>query len=100
MLDLWPRVFIKEGLNYDQIFSPIIKPDTVLSEDVFVSQPEGFAAFAPHLVCKLQKPLYGLKLIRSSLPKLAPLCSTLALPILDLISPYSLDLPFYQSPIC
>ena len=83
MLDLWPRGFFKEGLNYDQIFSPIIKPDTVwimltialakgwkirhfgfdngflnghLSEDVLMSQPEGFAAFVPHLVCKLQKP--------------------------------------------
>jgi hypothetical protein len=77
------------GLDYDETFSPIIKPPTVriilslaahhrwslrqldvsnaflhgfLKEDVFMQQPPGYVDSAfPTLVCKLHKSLYGLK---------------------------------------
>jgi hypothetical protein len=77
------------GVNYDETFSPVVKPATVLtvlatgvsctwpiqqldvknaflhgtlSEAVFCCQPTGFADPAhPDLVCRLHKSLYGLK---------------------------------------
>ncbi|QHN94291.1 Retrovirus-related Pol polyprotein [Arachis hypogaea] len=79
----------KEGVNFNQVFSPIVQPSTVkimlslaltkgwkirqfdfnndfligdLAEDVFMSQPEGFLSpTQPYHVCKLQRSLYGLK---------------------------------------
>jgi hypothetical protein len=77
------------GLDYDETFSPVVKPLTVriilslaahhrwslrqldvsnaflhgfLKEDVFMQQPPGYVDSAfPTLVCKLHKSLYGLK---------------------------------------
>lgn len=79
----------KEGLDYDETFSPVVRPESVrsiialasqlglklhrmdiataflnggLQEEVFMKQPKGFAAKGQeHLVCRLKKSLYGLK---------------------------------------
>jgi hypothetical protein len=79
----------QHGLDYDDTFSPVIKPTTirvllslavtygwslrqidiqnaflhgVLNEDVYMKQPPGFQdAHHPNYLCKLEKSLYGLK---------------------------------------
>jgi hypothetical protein len=79
----------RSGVNYDETFSPVVKPATVhtmfattvsrnwpvqqldvknvflhdtLSETIFCSQPTGFAdPTHPDLICRLHKSLYGLK---------------------------------------
>ena len=79
----------KEGIDYTEIFSPVVKMSTIrlvlgmvavenlhfeqldvktaflhgdLEEDLYMIQPEGFIAQGQeNLVCKLRKNLYGLK---------------------------------------
>lgn len=76
------------GFDFSETFSPVIKPVTtrvvlsialsngwsirqldvnnaflngILTEEVFMVQPEGFSNGDPHTICKLNKSLYGLK---------------------------------------
>ena len=79
----------KEGLDYDETFSPVVRSESVrfvialasnnglklhqmdtttaflngdLKEEVYMKQPDGFLANGQeHLVCRLRKSLYGLK---------------------------------------
>ena len=79
----------REGLDYDETFSPVVRPESVrsvialackeglklhqmdittaflngdLKEEVYIRQPEGFVADGQeNLVCRLNKSLYGLK---------------------------------------
>jgi hypothetical protein len=88
-LDWWPRDSQKEGVDYNEVFSPVVKHTSIrvilaiiaqfdleleqldvkttflhgnLEEEIFMKQPEGFeiAGNEEH-VCKLKKSLYGLK---------------------------------------
>ena len=79
----------KKGIDFDEIFSPVVKMMSIrvilglvaslnleleqmdvktaflhgdLEEEIYMEQPEGFAAPGKdHLVCRLKKSLYGLK---------------------------------------
>ncbi|CAL8989938.1 unnamed protein product, partial [Prunus brigantina] len=79
----------KEGIDYNEVFSPVVKHSSIrillalvaqfdlelaqldvktaflhgdLEEEIYMSQPEGFkVAGKENWVCKLQKSLYGLK---------------------------------------
>lgn len=79
----------QQGINYEETFSPVIKPATIhtvicivvsrgwslhqldvkntslqgfLKEDVYMTQPPGFVnPSRPSHVCKLNKAIYGLK---------------------------------------
>nr|GEU50077.1 hypothetical protein [Tanacetum cinerariifolium] len=47
----------KEGFDYDETFSPMIK----MSNDVYMTLPDGYNDENKSKVCKLNKSLYGLK---------------------------------------
>jgi len=76
----------KYGMNYDETFSPVVRFSSIrallayavqnymlkdvgtaflngkLDEEIYMEQPDGcIQSGQEHLVCKLQKPLYGLK---------------------------------------
>ena len=88
--DLWPKGFLKkEGIDYNETFSPISKKDSLrivmalvahfdlelhqidvkttflngdLDEEIYMEQPKGFIEKGKeNWVCKLKKSIYGLK---------------------------------------
>ncbi|GJZ43745.1 ribonuclease H-like domain-containing protein [Tanacetum coccineum] len=50
----------KEGIDYEETFSPMVKMVTVRYEIVYMRPPEGYFP-SGNKVCKLKKSLYGLK---------------------------------------
>ena len=53
----------QEGIDFKETFSPVsIKDSLHIIKDVYMSQPIGFEEVSKeHVVCKLQKSIYGLK---------------------------------------
>ncbi|WVY98453.1 hypothetical protein V8G54_030604 [Vigna mungo] len=61
----------KEGVDYTEIFAPVVKLNTIrsvlsivanLDEEIYMHQPEGFLEERKkNMVCRLKKSLYGLK---------------------------------------
>lgn len=78
----------KAGIDYEEIFAPVARYEVIrtllatavekemyvhqmdvvsayvkgnLSDEVFMEQPEMFTEDNPEMICKLHKPLYGLK---------------------------------------
>ncbi|GJV31640.1 ribonuclease H-like domain-containing protein [Tanacetum coccineum] len=51
-----------EGIDVDETFSPVVKPDTIQTILIYMHQPPGFRdPTHPDHVCLLQRSLYGLK---------------------------------------
>ena len=52
---------VQRGMSFYQMDIKTAYLNAPIVEDIFMEQPEGFVEGGKHLVCKLQKSLYGLK---------------------------------------